>query len=56
MFSKSFEYAIKAIIFVAQKSKDIVHVGVKQVAKGIDAPNYCKNITRFRKKVINKFS
>ena len=40
MFSKSCEYAIKAMIFVAQKSKDEVRVGVKEVAKGIDAPEY----------------
>lgn len=40
MFSKSCEYAIKAMIFVAQKSKDEVRVGVKQIAKGIDAPEH----------------
>ncbi len=40
MFSKSCEYAIKAMIFVAQKSKDEIRVGVKQIAKGIDAPEY----------------
>jgi len=38
MFSKSCEYAIKAMIFVAQKSKDDVRVGVKEIALGIDAP------------------
>ena len=40
MFSKSCEYAIKAMIFIAQKSKDELRVGVKEVAKGIDAPEY----------------
>ncbi len=40
MFSKSCEYAIKAMIFVAQKSKDELRVGVKDVAKGIDAPEH----------------
>ena len=40
MFSKSCEYAIKAMIFVAQKSKDEVRVGVKEIAKGIDAPEH----------------
>ena len=40
MFSKSCEYAIKAMIFVAQKSRDEVRVGVKEIAKGIDAPEY----------------
>lgn len=40
MFSKSCEYAIKAMIFVAQKSKDEDRVGVKEIAKGIDAPEH----------------
>lgn len=40
MFSKSCEYAIKAMIFVAQKSKDEVRVGVKDIANGIDAPEH----------------
>ncbi|WP_395057269.1 RrF2 family transcriptional regulator [Flavobacterium sp.] len=40
MFSKSCEYAIKAMIFVAQKSKDELRVGVKEIAKGIDAPEH----------------
>ena len=40
MFSISCEYAIKAMIFVAQKSKDEVRVGVKDIANGIDAPEH----------------
>ena len=40
MFSTSCEYAIKAMIFVAQKSKDEVRVGVKEIANGIDAPEH----------------
>ena len=40
MFSKSCEYAIKAMLFVAQKSKDSLRVGVKEIAIGIDAPEY----------------
>lgn len=40
MFSKSCEYAIKAMIFVAQKSNDEVRVGVKEIAIGIDAPEH----------------
>ena len=40
MFSKSCEYAIKAMIYVAQKSKDEVRVGVKEITKGIDAPEH----------------
>jgi len=40
MFSKSCEYAIKAMIFVAQKSKDETRVSVKDIAKGTDAPEH----------------
>ena len=40
MFSKSCEYAIKAMLFVAQKSKDENRIGVKEIAKGIDAPEH----------------
>lgn len=40
MFSKSCEYAIKAMIFVAQKSKDEARVGLKEIAKGTDAPEH----------------
>lgn len=40
MFSKSCEYAIKAMIFLAQKSKDEMRVGLKEIAKGTDAPEH----------------
>lgn len=40
MFSKSCEYAIKATICVSQKSKDGSRVGVKDIAKSIDAPEH----------------
>lgn len=40
MFSKSCEYAIKAMIFLAQKSKDEMRVGLKDIAKGTDAPEH----------------
>lgn len=40
MFSKSCEYAIKAMIFVAQKSKDQARVGIKEIAVGTDAPEH----------------
>jgi Rrf2 family protein len=40
MFSKSCEYAIKAMIYVAQKSKDETRVGVKDIARGINAPEH----------------
>lgn len=38
MFSKTCEYAIRALIFIAQKSTDGYKVGIKQIAEGIDAP------------------
>ena len=56
MFSKSCEYAIKAMIFVAQKSKDEVRVGVKEIANGIDAPaHFIAKILQDlgRKKLVN---
>jgi Rrf2 family protein len=40
MFSKSCEYALKAMIFVAQKSKNEARVGIKEIAKGTDAPEH----------------
>jgi Rrf2 family protein len=40
MFSKSCEYAIKAMIFVAQKSKAEARVGIKEIAKGTDSPEH----------------
>ena len=38
MFSKTCEYALRAVIYIAQQSKDGQKVGFKQVAKAIDAP------------------
>ena len=38
MFSKSCEYAVKAMIFVAQKSKNNARVGIKEIAEGTAAP------------------
>lgn len=40
MFSKTCEYAIRAMIFIAQKSKDGRKVGIKEIAKGIDSPEH----------------
>lgn len=40
MFSKTCEYAIRAMIFIAQKSKDGGKVGIKEIAKGIDSPEH----------------
>lgn len=40
MLSKTCEYAIRAMIFIAQKSKDGYKVGIKDIARGIDAPEH----------------
>ncbi len=40
MFSKTCEYGIKAMIFVAQKSKSGSRVGIKDIAKGTGAPEH----------------
>jgi Rrf2 family protein len=38
MFSKACEYAIKAMLYIAQQSKDGDKVGIKKIAKGINSP------------------
>ncbi len=38
VFSKTCEYAIRAVIYVAQKSEDGTKVGIKEIAAGIDSP------------------
>lgn len=40
MFSKTCEYAIRALIFIAQKSKEGNRIGIKEIAAGIDSPEY----------------
>jgi Rrf2 family protein len=40
MFSKTCEYAIRAMIFIAQKSKDGYRAGIKEIARGIDSPEH----------------
>jgi Rrf2 family protein len=40
MFSKACEYAIRALLFIAQKSKDGSKVGIKEIARGIDSPEH----------------
>jgi Rrf2 family protein len=39
-FSKTCEYAIRAVIFIAQKSEDGRKVGIKEIAGGIDSPEH----------------
>jgi Rrf2 family protein len=40
MFSKTCEYAIRAMIFIAQKSKTGNKTGIKEIAQKISAPEY----------------
>ena len=40
MFSKTCEYAIRAVIFIAQKSAFGVSAGIKEIAKGIASPEH----------------
>jgi Rrf2 family protein len=40
MFSKTCEYAIRALIYIAQKSKDGRKIGIKDIASGIDSSEY----------------
>jgi len=40
MFSKACEYAIRAVLFISQKSKDGSKVGIREIAKGIDSPEH----------------
>ncbi|MBE9461319.1 RrF2 family transcriptional regulator [Dyadobacter subterraneus] len=39
-FSKTCEYAIRAVIFIAQKSEGGRKVGIKEIAAGIDSPEH----------------
>ncbi len=38
MFSKACEYGIRAMMYIAQKSKEGERVGIKEISKGIDSP------------------
>ncbi len=40
MFSKTCEYAMRAMIFIAQKTRDGSRIGVKPIAAGIDSPEH----------------
>lgn len=40
MLSKTCEYAIRALLFIAQKTKDGSKTGIKEIAKGIDSPEH----------------
>ena len=38
ILSKSCEYGIRAMLYIAQKTQDGERVGIKEIAKGIDSP------------------
>jgi Rrf2 family protein len=38
VFSKTCEYAIRAVIYIAQKSENGTRVGIKEISAGIDSP------------------
>ncbi|KAA0992646.1 RrF2 family transcriptional regulator [Dyadobacter aurulentus] len=38
IFSKTCEYAIRAVFYIAHKSRDGSRVGIKDIASGIDSP------------------
>lgn len=40
MFSKTCEYAIRALIFIAQKSELGIKVGIREISEGIAAPEH----------------
>jgi Rrf2 family protein len=40
MFSKTCEYAIRAMLFIAQKSSNGDKVGIKEIARGISSPEH----------------
>lgn len=40
MFSKTVEYAIRAVLFVAQRSEHGRKVGIKAISRGINAPEH----------------
>ena len=40
MFSKTCEYAVRAMIYIAQKSKEGERAGIKEIARGIASPEH----------------
>lgn len=40
MFSKACQYAIRAMMYIAQRSKEGARVGIKEIAAGIDSPEH----------------
>jgi len=40
MFSKTCKYALRATLFIGQKSKNGERAGIKEIAAGIDSPEH----------------
>jgi len=40
MFSKTCEYAVRGLVFIAQRTKNGGKVGIKEIAKGINSSEY----------------
>ena len=40
MFSKACEYAIRALLFIAHKTEPGIKIGIKEISRGIDAPEH----------------
>lgn len=40
MFSKTCEYALRALIYITQQTKDGGRIGIKDISSGIDSPEY----------------
>lgn len=40
MFSKTCEYAIRAVLFIAKQSANGSRAGIKEIARGIDSPEH----------------
>lgn len=40
MFSKTCEYALRALIYITQKTKEGGRISIKDIANGIDSPEY----------------
>ena len=40
MFSKACEYSIRAMIFIAQRTKQGERIGIKEIARGVDSPEH----------------
>lgn len=40
MFSKTCEYALRALIYITQQTKNGGRIGIKDIAAGIDSPEY----------------